>query len=162
MHVDNLVFSTIIFALLMITWSSPALPSCSNDWSHYSGSQSAKTNRILLLDFNWLDQNVITQVLTQHGRFRDTHRGQAVDDRLVYFASITTFINLVAETYNASLISTTGIPSNCILSSTDTLLSIHLISRHVRGKIATLNSNHAGVPFGLFPFIDDAFNFLYC
>lgn len=152
--------SIMFLQALAISISSPHVLTPMSSCSYHQWVPS-KQSKVLFVDFPYYNQHMITHVLKNYPRLRDLFRMPGVNDKLILFSPPIIFANIVAATFNATLISTTGLVGNC-LAENKTASKISLY-RETRGVVLNSVSKAQGTPRETwFPMIEKARSFGYC
>lgn len=148
--------------LLATSHVSSVPPGAVSDSIHdFLNLKSTKEKRILLLDFQWFQQNSVNKILRTYQQIRDLNRSHGNFDRFVTHAPFFFLLNIIAVAFNSTLVVPSGLRDTCngtkrtvsiidYITSTQSILNF-ISQRH--------NKSIKGVLFNL---PEDTLNFAYC
>lgn len=129
---------------------------CSNVFSSIATTKSL--NKILLLDHAWINQERISLILQNYSHLRDLHNKHASME----IAPLVYLINMIAVAFNATLISSTGVPPNCTRNITTVAIQIPVRQIKLSSSQITSDKFLESRSPTVFPVTKSAFNFVYC
>lgn len=117
-HLHDMTFctATIILSQALIATSllSPPCPNLIDTLSNHPNSTRSSVSRVLLVVYPFIKQADITETYKYYSKLRDLHHGHPQLGQNLWNSPLILYFNLVAVTFNSTLISSTGLPDNCI------------------------------------------------